>query len=73
LTPACPRIKLTGVAKLFARIVKLLTPKHRWATLLLFVNVLYVGLALGLRRATAGAETHLVRQSDVRPPHHKTC
>jgi hypothetical protein len=31
LTPACPGIKLTGVANLFARIVKLLTPKRRWA------------------------------------------
>ncbi|HEV3005660.1 MAG TPA: hypothetical protein VGX78_14435 [Pirellulales bacterium] len=29
MTPAIPRIKLTGVANLFARIVKALTPKRR--------------------------------------------
>jgi hypothetical protein len=51
LTPACPRIKLTGVAKLFARTVKLLTPKRRWAqfslaTMFVVVTVLCVGLAL---------------------------
>jgi hypothetical protein len=51
LTPACQHIKLTGVANLFARIVKLLTPKRRWAqfslaTLFAVVTVLCVGLAL---------------------------
>jgi hypothetical protein len=51
LTPACQGIKLTGVANLFARIVKRLTPKRRWVqfslvTMFLFVTVLCMGLAL---------------------------
>jgi hypothetical protein len=67
LTPVCRRIKLTGVAKLLARIVKLLTPKRRWAqfslaTMFLVVSLLCVGLALVVgpaerqRRAVAAIE-----------------
>jgi hypothetical protein len=67
LTPAIPRIKLTDVPNFFARIVKLLTPKRRWAqfslaTLFVVVTVLCVALALVVvpaerqRRAVAAIE-----------------
>jgi hypothetical protein len=67
LTPARPSIKVTGVAKLLARFLKLITPKRRWAqfslaTMFVVLTVLCVGLALVVvpaerqRRAVAAIE-----------------